>query len=97
MTWSDDLNCLSHSLIVQGNITDLLGVRADTGHIFLTRIAREQEVGSEVTAVVVATDGGPSPLSGSTQVIVQLLNCSQDPFRYAGCCHSNFSQCYAHL
>lgn len=66
---------------VQDGAAGLLGVWPTTGLLYLTRDVEPQEVGSEVTVTVVARDSGSPSLSGSTQVVVRLLNCTAEPLR----------------
>ena len=59
----------------------LLGVWPATGLLYLARDVEPEEVGSEVTVMVVARDGGSPSLSGTTQAVVRLLNCTAEPLR----------------
>ena len=60
-----------------------MSIWPDSGRIFLQRALQLDEVGSEFTAVVKATDGGNPMLSGTATVLVQVLNCTEETFRLA--------------
>ena len=42
-----------------------------------------EEIGSEFTAVITARNGGTPMLSADTEVVVRVLDCTTDPFRFA--------------
>ena len=58
-----------------------MSIWPDSGRIFLQRSPEPQEIGSDFTAVVTATDGGNPTLSGTASIVVRVLNCTADPFR----------------
>lgn len=78
------------SLSQQSNL-DLISVQPESGRIFLVRGVALEDVGSEFTAVIRATDGGSPMLFSTTRIEVHVLNCTNDTFRYPsghGYCHT---------
>lgn len=75
---------LEYSLI---NEPSLFSLNPSTGRISTARAAVAADIGS-YDFTIVATDGGDTPLSGSTTVTIRVLNCSEHnfyftfPFRY---------------
>lgn len=61
---------------------DLINVQPDSGRIFLVRGVALEDVGSEFTAVIRATDGGSPRLFSTTRIEVHVLNCTNDTFRF---------------
>ena len=61
-----------------------MSIWPDSGRIYLQRTVEPQEVGTEFTAVVTVTDGGTPMRSASTEVVVRVLNCTEETFRLAG-------------
>ena len=51
--------------------------------MFLRRNVTSEEIGLEFTAVITARDGGTPMLSADTEVVVRVLDCTTDPFRFA--------------
>lgn len=70
------------SLFSQTSGSDLMAVQPDSGRVYLVRGLTKEEVGSEVTAVLTATDGGNPMLWGTASVVLRVLNCTNDTFRY---------------
>ena len=60
----------------------VMEVSPDSGSIHLVMNVDPEDIGSELTAIITANDGGNPMLSDTANVIVKILNCSQNPFRY---------------
>ena len=59
-----------------------MGVWPDTGRVYLVRGVASEEVGSIFTTVITARDGTSPMLSGTADIMIRVVNCTDDNFRY---------------
>ena len=68
--------------VLQDEVMTLFGINVSTGQIHLVRDIAPYDVGQTYSFTIVATDRGDPILTGTADVIVNVLNSSVNEFRF---------------